>query len=191
MANIDRPVTEAAAAPSRPFDDSLAFVPCVEVGIEYFETAPIRFRFSVDLPIRPDQLFDVLRDPASWPRWAQGIGRVDWTSPEPFGPGTTRTVTFWGGMKVYEDFFVWDSPREMAFSFYGTSEKVWTSFAEHYAVDDLGDAGCRLTWRVAYEPTGGFGRIHPLLKPIMKLNLGSYMWRLKRYCKRQQRSAQS
>jgi hypothetical protein len=72
----------------------------------------------------------------------------------------------------------------MAFVFYGATEKVWSRFGEHYVVEDLGDQRCRLTWSVAYDPTGGFGRFHPLFGWIMRLNLGSYLWRLKRYCAR-------
>ena len=47
-----------------------------------------------------------------------GIDRVDWTSPRPFGVGTTRTVTFQGGgMEVYETFIAWDPGKHMAFTF--------------------------------------------------------------------------
>jgi hypothetical protein len=168
----------------RPHDASLPWHPCKTVDIDFFDTAPVRFKNVAELPVSPEQLFAIFEDPGSWPRWATGIGGVEWTSPAPFGPGTTRTVTFWGGMNVYEDFFLYDPPQEMAFSFYGTSQEVWTSFAEHYKVEPTA-TGCRLTWRVAYTPTGPFAKLHPILKPIMGLNLSSYMWFLRRYCRRQ------
>ena len=167
-----------------PTDEGLPFIACEPVERTFFETAPQRYVNQVTLPCSADALFAVFEDPASWPRWATGIGEVEWTSPKPYQPGTTRTVRFWGGMCVYEDFFLYDPPREMAFHFYGTSELVWSRFAEHYRVEALGDDRCRLTWTVAYEPAGVFGRLHLLIRPIMQLNFRIYMWRLRRYVAR-------
>ena len=168
-----------------PHDADLPFVPCRTFGPEWFDRAPVRFHNSVVLPVSRARLFEVFADPDSWSKWATGIGGVEWTSPEPYGPGTTRTVTFWGGVKVYEDFFAYDPEAgHMAFCFYGTTEPIWTRFGENYQVADLGPNRCRLDWTVAYDPTGVFGRIHWMLKPVMALNLASYMWRLKSYLRR-------
>lgn len=174
----------AMPAPNdRPRDPALPWFPCEPVGIDYFDRAPVRFHNTVDLPVSPARLFEIFEDAGSWPRWATGIGGVEWTSPAPYGPGTTRTVRFWGGMKVYEDFFLYEPPHEMAFCFYGTSQEVWTSFAEHYRVEPT-TTGCRLAWTVAYTPTGTFATLHPLLRVVMGANLGSYMWFLRRYCQK-------
>ena len=67
-----------------------------------------------------------------------------WTSPRPFRVGTTRTVIFWGGMEVYEDFVAWTHDQEMAFVFYGATQEVWTRFGEHYRVKDNGDGSYML-----------------------------------------------
>jgi hypothetical protein len=162
-------------------------VECEPIDEAYFASAPQRFHYDVLLPVTPEQLFQVFDDPTSWPSWAPGIANVEWTSPKPFGPGTTRTVTFWGGMEVYEDFFLYESPRQMAFGFTGTSEPVWRSFGELYQVSEHPD-GCRLQWTVAYEPIGPFGRAHFLIKPLMRIVLGWYMTRLRRYCQRNRSS---
>lgn len=71
--------------------------PCERVDLSFIETAPYRFRNSVDLAITPEQLFEVLSDAESWPRWAKVITEVTWTSPEPRGVGTTRVVEMRGG----------------------------------------------------------------------------------------------
>lgn len=172
-----------APTESRPHDPELPYVVCEERGHALFTEAPYRYSNTVELPVSPEQLFAIFDDPDSWSRWATGIGGVEWTSPKPLGTGATRTVTFWGGMKVYEDFFDYAPPHTMAFHFYGTSEAVWVAFGEHYTVEPT-PTGCRFTWQVAYEPTGVFGRLHPMLRPIMALNFKTYMWRLKRYCRR-------
>jgi len=168
-----------------PRDPSLAFVPCRPFGIEWFDQAPVRFENSVTLPITKDRLFEIFEDPDAWSRWATGIGSVEWTSEKPFGPGTTRTVTFWGGVKVYEKFFIYDpSAGRMAFCFYGTTEPIWTRFGELYEVTEDGPDSCSLSWTVAYDPTGVFGRIHWMLRPFMAVNLASYMWRLRAYVRK-------
>jgi ribosome-associated toxin RatA of RatAB toxin-antitoxin module len=144
---------------------------------------PEQFVHTVDLDCSAEALFAVLEDPASWPVWAPGIGRVEWTSPRPFGVGTTRTVTFWGGTQVFERFTAWTPGRELVFTILSTTEELWTAFGEHYAVEPLGAQRCRLTWTVSYEATGGFGRAHRWVKPMMGAAFGFYMWRLRRYCR--------
>lgn len=166
----------------RPTDPGKPFHACRSFDVGFFDTAPCRFVNVVELPVPPDRLFAVFEDPASWPRWAPGIGEVTWTSEAPYRPGTTRTVRFWGGMSVYEDFFVYDPPREMAFRFYGTSERVWDAFGERYVVEDLGDGRSRLTWTVAYAASGWIGR-RPA-RWAMALNFKLYLRLLARYCRR-------
>jgi ribosome-associated toxin RatA of RatAB toxin-antitoxin module len=177
-------VTLSSAPPALPRNPDKPFVPCEPTELSFFGTARIRYQFTQVLPLSPDRLFEVFEDPESWPRWAPGIGRVEWTSDPPFCVGTTRTVMFWGGMEVYERFVAWERGQEMAFVFYGATQEVWTRFGEHYRVEDLGEGNCELTWTVNYDPTGVFGKIHFLFGWFMRLNLGSYMWRLKRYCAR-------
>lgn len=182
---VDAEGTAIAQVRDTPRDPALPFVPCRPFGADYFAVAPVRFENTVELDVSREQLFEVFEDPKGWAPWATGISSVEWTSPKPYGPGTTRTVTFWGGVKVYEEFFRYspDSGR-MAFCFYGTTELIWTRFGEDYVVEELPGGRCRLRWTVAYEPAGVFGRIHWLVYPFMALNLRSYMWRLSRYLRR-------
>ncbi len=167
---------------ARPHDPDLPLIACQTVGRQWLTRAPVRYVSTVELPVSAAQLFAIFEDPDSWPKWAMGIGNVEWTCQKPFRPGTTRTVTFWGGLKVYEDFFLYDAPREMAFYFYGTTELVWHAFAEHYKVEPLGAHRCRLQWTVAYDPAGLFGKLHFAIRPLMALNFRWYMWRLRRHC---------
>jgi len=72
--------------------------PCERVDATFLDTAPFRFVSTVDLGITPEQVFDVFGDAESWPQWATVITKVTWTSPEPRGVGTTRTVDMRGGI---------------------------------------------------------------------------------------------
>ncbi len=155
---------------------------CRDVDLSFYDTAPQRFVFDRVLPVTPARLFEVFEDPASWPVWGTGIARVDWTSPQPYGVGTTRTVTFRGGMEVYEVFGAWEPGRRMAFHFTGATQRVWHAFGEHYLVEDLGDGRCRLTWTVAYEPQYVFKAIHGLVRPVMRWWLGRLADNLVTYC---------
>jgi hypothetical protein len=64
--------------------------PLRKVDSDFVETAPLHFSNSVDLAITPEQLFEMFEDAESWPRWVSSLTKVIWTSPQPFGPGTTR-----------------------------------------------------------------------------------------------------
>jgi uncharacterized protein YndB with AHSA1/START domain len=167
-----------------PHDPELDYFETERFDLSYYDHAPVKFRYEVELPVTPAVLFDVFEDPTSWPRWAPGIGSVEWTSAKPYAVGTTRTVRFWGGMEVYEEFLAYERGKHMAFRFNGASQLVFAAFGEQYTVTDLGDGRCRLVWQVSYEPTGGFGKVHRVIKPFMKFNLGTYMWWLKRYCRK-------
>ena len=172
--------TALPATTALPVDEGKPFFACDTFERDFFATAPCRFTQAIALPCTPEALFEVFEDPTSWPRWAPGIGEVEWTSPKPFGPGTTRTVRFWGGMSVYEDFFVYDPPREMAFRFYGITEQIWTAFGEHYVVEPTAE-GCHLTWAVAFTPAGWFARWQPLIRPAFRVNFRLYLWLLRRH----------
>ena len=59
----------------------------------------------------------MLADAESWPHWATVITNVAWTSPEPRGVGTTRTVNMRGGIVGDEEFLAWEPFSHMAFRF--------------------------------------------------------------------------
>jgi ribosome-associated toxin RatA of RatAB toxin-antitoxin module len=169
--------------PLRPHNQDKPFIACKPCDFSIFETAPVQFKFTQQVPVSPSVLFDVFEDPESWPKWVMGIAGVDWTSPKPFTVGTTRTVHFWGGASVYEEFIRWEREREMAFVFYGTTELIWKYFGEHWVVEDLGNNQCQITWTVAYEPAGTFGKLHGLIRGLLKYVLRSHLRALVKYCK--------
>ncbi len=153
--------------------------------LDALRAAPQRVDNSIELDCTPDELFAILDDENTWPEWVPGIARVEWTSPRPFGVGTTRTVTFQGGgMEVYEDFIAWDPGKHMAFTFTGATQRVWWAFGEEYVVTDLGGGRCRLDWTVAYEPRFIFKALHFLFGPLMAWGLGRVLKGLGPYVQR-------
>lgn len=153
---------------------------CRLVDVDFVDTARYRYSNSVDLAITPDQLFEVLEDPDSWPRWAKVITKVTWTSPPPRGVGTTRVVDMRGGLVGDEEFLLWEPPTRMAFRFNASSEPTVQAFAERYDVEPTLE-GCRLTWTLALDVAGPSRRLMPLGKPVMNLTFRWFLKNLRRY----------
>src|SRR6201991_294519 len=107
---------------------------CERVGIDFIDSAPFRFVSTVDLTITPEQVFEALDDAESWPLWATVITKVTWSSPQPHGVGTTRTVDMRGGIVGDEEFSAWEPHSHMAFRFNQASIRSIAAFAEDYRV---------------------------------------------------------
>lgn len=154
---------------------------CTRVGLEFLDSAPYRFVSTVDLAITPEQLFDVLADETSWPHWATVITNVTWTSPEPRGVGTTRTVDMRGGITGDEEYLAWDPYTRMTFRFNESTTSAISAFAEDYRVVKT-PAGCHLTWVMAVKPNGLVGRLGLFVgRPVMGWLFQRFLHNLRRY----------
>lgn len=118
----------------------------------FFETAPLRVAEAFEIP-RPvaDVWAELTADnPLAWCRI---LNRIEWTSPRPFGVGTTRTATSLGGTNVIREvFFRWEEGRRMSFYVTEASTPLFRRFGEDYLVEPTSDASCRFTWIIAAEP---------------------------------------
>jgi len=141
---------------------------CDVVGAEFLETAPWRFRASAELPVSADEAFEVLEDAASWPKWLRGVRHVEWTSPKPFGVGTTRTVKA-AGAKFHEHFFRWEPGRR--FTFYVLASegpvRIFRALAEDYLLEPTAH-GSVFTYSVALTPSRFLRAGGPLVKWLMR-----------------------
>jgi hypothetical protein len=155
-------------------------VSCERVDVGFTETAPYRFCNSVDLGVTPEQLFEVLADAESWPRWANVITKVIWTSPEPRGVGTTRTVDMRGGIVADEEFLVWEPFTRMAFRFNECSTRAVAAFAEDYRVEVI-PGGCRMTWTLAQKPAGPARIAMFAARPLLNLAFRRFLTNLRRH----------
>lgn len=111
------------------------------VGEEYLagaKQASVVHRF----PFPPEMVWNALLDPVAWTEWLP-ITKVTWTSPKPFGTGTTRTVEI-GPQIVEETFFAWDDGRRMAFRFEASTLPV-SAAVEDYRVVPV-EGGCEMRW---------------------------------------------
>jgi len=135
--------------------------------MDYFDSAPCCFQAKVEVNASPEQVFASFENAEDWPKWAPPIQHVEWTSPKPFGIGTTRRVTMSGNMIGDEVFIAWDYPRRMAFCFTHSSQSLIQSFAEDYQVRPLPNGKTEVIWTMGMTPTG-IGKISMFLsKPFM------------------------
>ena len=154
--------------------------PCERVDLDFIDNAPFVFRNGVDLAITSEQLFEVLADAEAWPRWASVITRVTWTSPEPRGVGTTRTVDMRGGIVGSEEYLAWEPFTHMAFRFNECSTRSVAAFAEDYRVEAI-PGGCRLTWTMAQKPAGPARLAMFVVGPLLNLGLRRFLSNLRNY----------
>lgn len=130
-----------------------------DVDADYALIGPNQRSLHQQIAVPATTLFTCLADGAAWKEWL-GID-VEWTSPEPHGVGTTRTVST-GRQTIEELFLVWDEGERMAFRFERCTLPV-RAFAEHYECVPTGAESCELVWSYAYEWGGPlapvFGRV--------------------------------
>ena len=155
--------------------------PCQKVELDFIDAAPVRFVSKVDLAITPEQLFEVLGDAESWPHWATVITKVVWTSQEPRGVGTTRTVTMRGNIVGDEEYIAWEPFSHMAFRFNQSTSNAISAFAEDYRVVKTAE-GCHLTWVMAMKPSGLAGKLGMIMgQPVMGWLFQRFLHNLRRY----------
>ncbi len=84
--------------------------------------------------------------------WCRLLAGVTWTSPRPFGEGTTRTLrTPLGMLALKEVYFRWEEGRRKSFYVAEATAPLFRRFAEDYLVEATSPGSCRFTWTVASE----------------------------------------
>ncbi|MUL77018.1 SRPBCC family protein [Mycolicibacterium sp. CBMA 226] len=155
--------------------------PCQRVDLGFVASARYRFVNAVDLSVTPEQLFEVLAEGDSWSRWATAISDVTWTSPEPHGVGTTRTVAMWGGIVSDAEFLAWECHSHMAFRLNQSTSKGLAAFVEDYRVQET-PTGCHVSWTVAITPRGVATRVGMLIgRPVMARAFRRFAHNLQHY----------
>ena len=93
-------------------------------------------------PFPASMVWNALLDGKAWTEWLP-LTNVTWTSQQPFGVGTTRTVAA-GKMEIEEYFYAWQEGRRMAFRFERSALPL-SAGAEDYRVVET-EGGSELQW---------------------------------------------
>jgi hypothetical protein len=117
--------------------------------VDFFDSAPQRRSYVLDLPVSPERVWRGLS--ASNPLWwCRLLSSVEYTSPRPFGVGTTRTAALLGVLRLREVFIRWEEGRRQSFLVDRANLPLFRRFGEDYLVERSAE-GSRLTWTFAYE----------------------------------------
>jgi hypothetical protein len=132
----------------------------------FFDTAPFRLSETFDIPRPAAQVWQDLttENPLSWCKLLRDIS---WTSPRPFGVGTTRTArTIGNGSVLDERYFRWEEGRRQSFYVVEANLPLFRSLAEDYLVEPNSESACRFTWTIAIEPYAAVRPANPVNRLI-------------------------
>jgi hypothetical protein len=144
----------------------------------WFSVQPADEAFLGGAPFRMSEAFEIAQPAANvWAEltaerplaWCRILRDVRWTSPRPFGVGTTRTVRSLAGVLLRERYFRWEEGSRHSFEVTQTTAPLFRRLAEDYFVEPLSDTSCRFTWTIAIEPRAGA----QMLDSVNRLLLGT------------------
>jgi hypothetical protein len=132
-----------------------------------FEAAPTRFcdAMEIERPA-PDVWRELIADGALG--WCRALAGAQWTSPRPFGVGTTRTMRVAGALVIHENFFRWEEGRRKSFYVVEANLPLFKYFGEDYLVEEMGPDACRFTWTMAGRSTPFAAPGAPLLAGLVR-----------------------
>ena len=133
-----------------------------QLGVPRFKLQPVDETFFDAAPKRFVGTFEIGR-PASevWAElvadgalsFCRSLRGASWTSPRPFGVGTTRTMpALFGALVVDERYFRWEEGRQQSFCVERASLPMFRRFAEDYLVKETSPTTSRFTWTIALDP---------------------------------------
>lgn len=140
--------------------------PVEEADDSLFGTASLYLTRSVDVPHPAEETWAALTDDSGPAHWTKGVKRLTWTSPRPFGVGTTREVETLGGFVLRERFYRWDEGHRKTFTVVASTRNVFRHLVEDYVVEPTPE-GSRLTWQWAGELNRPWSHLGHVLKRVV------------------------
>ncbi|OZG26200.1 MxaD family protein [Williamsia sp. 1138] len=145
--------------------------------LDFFDTAPVTHKFSVNLPVSPERAWAELTRQNTLD-WCRLIKAINFTSPAPYGVGTTRSAQLAPGYaRLSERFFCWDEdPQAQRYrnAFYVEQANVpgLRRFGELSEIEPA-ERGCRFTWSFAIELGGPLARTSKFALPVSAKAFGT------------------
>jgi hypothetical protein len=123
----------------------------------FFDSAPKRFVETFEIPRPASAVWaELVEDRAL--SFCRSLRGAKWTSPRPFGVGTTRTMPALYGLLVIEErYFRWEEGRRQSFYVERASMPLFRRFGEDYLVEETSPTSCRFTWTIAMDPKRAAG----------------------------------
>lgn len=161
------------------------FFELVHAELGYAKDAPHCIDNQTLIEASPERVFEVLSG-SDWGDWFVDFKRVDWTSPEPYGQGSTRTVTL-KILSVKERFLAWEPGRRFSFSIDAISVPLVKAMMEDMQLEPVeGGRATRFRWRVYYTPSPLMVAFHPIARKIFGNMFTQSLKNLKAYAEQKQ-----
>lgn len=143
--------------------------------LAFADTAPARAEGSAIVDATPAEIWAVLVDHGSWPRWFTGVKACRPTSEPATGIGSTREVVLSGGARFQERFIAWDEDARWAFTATAMTPGGFRSLVERVTIEAVDDHRTRVTYRMAFDPALLLKPLAPLLTRAVSRNLDTAM----------------
>jgi hypothetical protein len=120
------------------------------VGLDFLESAPVRFHYTHELPAPLDAVWAAISaDPSTW-TWFPGLTDAHYDTAPPHGVDTLRTVVM-DGVAYRETILAWDEPNRWAYRVDESSDSTFLALAEDWVMTGTGTTST-LSWTFAVEP---------------------------------------
>jgi uncharacterized protein YndB with AHSA1/START domain len=137
--------------------------------ISFVDRAPVVVRAEVSVPASPAEVWPAFADAPAWMAWFSGMQDARYTSPAPYGVGSTRSVRVMG-LEADETILAFDPGKCFAFRVDATNAPLLRALVEVVTLEPDG-ANTRVVYRQALEPKPWLRPLLPLLRRQMERGL--------------------
>jgi len=137
--------------------------------LAFAERAPVVVRAEVSVPASPAAVWPAFADAAAWLGWFTGMQDAHYTSPAPYGVGSTRSVRVMG-LEADETILAFDPGKRFAFRVDSANLPMLRALVEVVTLEPDG-ANTRIVYRQALEPRPWLRPLMPLLRRQMERGL--------------------
>jgi hypothetical protein len=144
----------------------------VETRDDFLNVAPFRYVNIVDVPVPAERTWAALTSDDALVSWSPLVTKLRWTTPRPFGVGTTRELTLFRFLTARERYYRWEEGHRKTFTAVEASVPGLRRLAEDYLVESTPN-GSRLIWTIVFEPQPALAPVVRLANPITARTLRS------------------
>jgi uncharacterized protein YndB with AHSA1/START domain len=134
-------------------------------------------RAETSVPASPETVWPALADATAWPSWFSGMKDAHYTSPQPYGVGSTRCVRVMS-LVADETILAFDVGRRFAFRVDSTNLPLFAALVEVVTLEAVGGT-TRVVYRQALEPKPWLRLLMPLVRGQME-RVCAAAWRASR-----------
>jgi uncharacterized protein YndB with AHSA1/START domain len=137
--------------------------------LSFVDRAPVVVRAETSVPANPTAVWPAFANAAAWVEWFAGMEAAHYTSPEPHGVGSTRTVRVLS-LEADETILAFDVGKRFAFRVDSANLPLLGALVEVVTLEPVG-ASTRVVYRQALEPKPWLRPLLPLLRRQMERGL--------------------